>query len=270
MKYRSFITSLLEDAGKIAQEGYGKAIASIKGGDQNQVVTETDIAISTLLVSRIRESYPTDNIIDEETRGVDNGSEMTWVIDPIDGTSDFAKALPMYGVMVGLLRGAEPIAGGVLLPAFDELYYAEQGEGAFCNDTPIRVSDDPVLRHALIAYALDAYPDKPHDTEKEAALFVDISMRARNMRSSNSCFDQMAVATGKYGAWLNRTTKIWDNVAPEIIIKEAGGQFTDFIGRTMDYSNPMTKVSTLYTVCAAPKALHTALQTIIHSHTFMD
>lgn len=270
MSYSEFIRSLLSEAGQIARDGYGKATASIKGTDQNQVVTQTDLEISKLLISKIQQAFPRDNIVEEETGGVDNGADITWVIDPIDGTSDFANTLPMYGVMIGLLQGDLPVAGGVLLPAFNELYYAERGKGAVCNDAPIRINDDPMLKHMLIAYALDAFAETPEATVKETALFGDIAMRVRNMRSSNSCFDQMAVATGKYGAWLNRTTKIWDNVAPHVIIEEAGGVFTDFIGRQMDYSNPMKKFSRIYTVCAAPKEIHAALQTIIHKHTFVD
>ncbi|MBI2034197.1 MAG: hypothetical protein HYT11_00495 [Candidatus Levybacteria bacterium] len=84
------------------------------------------------------------------------------------------------------------------------------------------------------------------------------------MRVSNSCFDTMMVAKGNYGGWLNKSSKIWDNVAQQIIIEEAGGVYTDFYGEPLDYSNPLSKAKLNYTQCAASLALHKQLQEIIH------
>jgi myo-inositol-1(or 4)-monophosphatase len=95
-------------------------------------------------------------------------------------------------------------------------------------------------------------------------LLSDIILNIRNLRSSNSTFDQVLVAKGKYGATINRTSKIWDNVAQQIVIEEAGGIYTDFYGAPMDYSNPLAKVSDNFTFCAASPLLHQQLMEIIN------
>lgn len=85
------------------------------------------------------------------------------------------------------------------------------------------------------------------------------------MRSSNSAYDSALVAKGKYGAVLNRTSKIWDNVAQQIIIEEAGGIYTDFFGKPINYSNPTKRANDNFTLCAAAPSLHEQIQSIIHS-----
>ena len=267
MGYRDFITTSLEKASVIADHYFGKVSSITKEGDNNQVLTEADVQISKLLVSMIRQAYPKNNVIDEEAGIIDNHSEFTWVIDPIDGTSNFATDVPTYGIMIGLLHQNVPIAGGVALPFFHEIYIAEKGMRAFCNGKKIAVSSVSELLHCLVAYGIDGHQENPEVTRKETVLLSEIILHIRNLRSSNSAFDIMQVAKGGYGAYLNRTSKIWDNVAPQIIIEEAGGIYTDFYGKSMDYTNPFTLVKDNFTVCAAPKTLHKKLQEIIYQFT---
>src|SRR6266404_8064062 len=106
MKYQTFITTVLQEASKIANEKFGNVTAIIKGGDSNQVLTEADIAIGAHIITKIKKEYPDYNIIDEEAGGLDNKSEFTWVVDPIDGTSNFAHGVGMFRIMIGLLHGA--------------------------------------------------------------------------------------------------------------------------------------------------------------------
>src|SRR6185312_7657304 len=115
---------VLEDAAKIANEKFGKVSGVIKGGDTNQVLTEADVAIGKLIIQRLQKEYPDYNIIDEEAGVIDKHSEFTWVVDPIDGTSNFANGVPTYGIMIGLLRKETPIAGGIVLPYYKEIYIA--------------------------------------------------------------------------------------------------------------------------------------------------
>lgn len=91
-----------------------------------------------------------------------------------------------------------------------------------------------------------------------------IALKARSIRCVDSVFDAMAVASGKYGAFLNQGSRIWDNVAQQIIIEEAGGLYTDFFGKDIDYSNPLKKTKDNFTFCAAPPILHKQLKEIIH------
>lgn len=261
--YKSFILEVLDEVSEIARSSFGKVSGTTKPEDNNQVLTETDIQIGNAIVDAIRAKYPEHNIIDEEAGVIDNSSKYTWVVDPIDGTSNFANGVPTYGIMIGLLEDATPIAGGMALPSFSQIYVATKGGGAFCNGSPVHVTNEQDLLKTLVAYGIDGHQEEPQITTDETAILSKIILGIRNLRSSNSAYDFTLVADGRYGGYLNRTSKIWDNVAPQIIVEEAGGVFTDFFGKEIDYTNPLTKVDENFTMCAAPPALHARLQQII-------
>ena len=260
----TFIDAVLNDASVVANRSFGKVSGTVKPEDNNQVLTETDIEIGNLIVSRVKADYPEWNIIDEEAGVIDNGSEYTWVVDPIDGTSNFANGVHTYGILLGLLKDGTPVAGGIALPYFNEVYVAEKGKGAFCNGQPVTVSEEPRLLNSLVAYGIDGHQEDPSITINETNTLAQIILSIRNLRGSNSAYDSALVAKGKYGASLNRTSKIWDNVAQHIVIEEAGGVYTDFSGNKIDYSNPISKVEDNFTWCAGAPRLHGELQTIIH------
>jgi len=267
MDYKAFVTKILEMASQVAQNNFEKVKGvSVKGQDNNQVLTETDVEIGNLLVAEIKKSYPNCNVIDEEAGVIDNKSEYTWVVDPIDGTSNFIKGIPMYGIMVGLLHKAEPIVGGLAIPSFSEIYYGETGSGAYCNGNKIKVSDENELLNALVSYGIDGHQENPKLTKDECALLANIVLKIRNLRASNSTYDFAMVANGKYEAYLNQTSKIWDNVAPQVIIQEAGGVYSDFDGNKIDYSNPLAKADDNFTYIAAPPTLHKQLVSIIKNN----
>lgn len=264
MNYQTFLKNSLQEASQIANESFGKVSNTIKGTDSNQILTETDLAVGKLLITKIQTAYPDYNIIDEEAGIIDKNSEYTWVIDPIDGTSNFAHGVPTYGIMMGLLKNATPIAGGIVLPAFQTITIAEKGHGAFTNDKRIFVTKETQLLNTLVSYCIDGHQENPEMTHKEIKLLGKIVLKIRNLRSSNSAFDTIMVAQGSYGGLLNQTSQIWDNVAQQIIIEEAGGIYTDFWGESIDYASPLNKVDQNFTFCAAAPALHQQLQEIIH------
>lgn len=255
----------MHDASTLAMTFFGKTSAAVKPEDNNQVLTDADLAVGKLLVERSTRAFPDFNIIDEETGVIDNGSEYTIVVDPIDGTSNFANALPLFGIFIGFLHKGTPIAGAIALPAFHDVYIAEKGKGAFCNGRPIRVSSTSELKNALVAYGIDGHQEDPYKTHAETEVLSNIILAIRNLRSSNSAFDFAAVADGRYGLVLNQTSKIWDNVAPHIVIEEAGGVYTDFWGKPLDYTDALNRADENFTVCAGTPVLHTEIQTIIHA-----
>lgn len=263
-----FIKSTLKEAAEIANQNFGNVSqVSTKTGDNNQVLTQTDIAVGDLIVTRIQEMFPDHNVIDEEAGVIDKKSNFTWVVDPIDGTSNFAHGLTTYGLMMGLLENDAAIAGGIILPAFNELYVAQKGMGAFCNDDKIQVSQEKSLLSVLVAYGIDGYQAEPQKTIEETKLLAHIILGIRNLRSTNSAYDMAQIPAGRYGGYLNRTHKIWDNVALQPLVEEAGGIMTDFWGNPFDYSNPLQRVTENFTVCAASPELHRQLQKIIHRET---
>lgn len=265
MQYQSFVVDILEQVSKISREQFGRVKASTKASDHNQVLTETDLQIGQLIVQKIKEKYPSFNIIDEEAGVIDNQSEFTWVVDPIDGTSNFANGVSTYGVLLGLLQNDQPLAGGMALPNFNEIYYAEKNQGAWLNNQKIKVTKSDNLFENLVAYGIDGNQENPQLTKQECDLLAKIILNIRNLRTSNSAYDFAMVAKGAYGAYLNQTSKIWDNVAPQIIIEEAGGIYTDFQGKALNYSNPLTKAEQNFKMLASANNLHQQVLEIINS-----
>jgi len=266
--YMKFIGATLSAAAKVATRNFGQVgQSSTKAGDNNQVLTETDLEIGRLIVDAIQTAWPDDNIIDEEAGVIDKKSDRTWVVDPIDGTSNFANGLPTYGCMMGLLDRDQAVAGGIILPSFDQLYVVQKGSGAWCNGQPILVTNEPKLLSTLVAYGIDGHQEEPERTLNEVAVLAKIILNIRNLRSNNSAFDMVQIPAGRCGGFLNQTSKIWDNVAFQPIVEEAGGVVTEFWGQPMDYSHPLTKADKNYTICAGSPELHRQLQAIIHSTT---
>lgn len=264
--HRDFIQSVLEKASTIARANFGKVTTFSKGTDNNQVLTETDLEIGSYLVAEVQKVYPEFNIIDEEAGIIDKSSDYTWVIDPIDGTSNFASGVSEYGILIGLLEKGTPVAGGIALPSFNEIYTAEKGRGALCNGHPIHVTNGQSLLSSLVAYGIDGHQEDPSITYEEAGMLAEIILGIRNLRSSNSTYDYALVARGAYGGYMNRTSKIWDNVGPHIIMEEAGAIYTDFFGQPMDYSKPLSRVGDNFTMCTASPILHKQLQKIINKY----
>lgn len=267
MDYSSFIKDALTQAAAIAKANFGKVSGATKSADNNQVLTATDLEIGKLLVEKIQNTFPGDNIIDEEAGIIDKRGPNTWVVDPIDGTSNFASGIPTFGIYLGLLQNATPIAGGLSLPIFDQIFVAEKGKGTWCNGQQVHVATETNLLSALVAYQIDSHQEDPEVTYAEGELIADIVLSCRNLRTSNSAFDAAMVIQGKYGALLNLTSKIWDNVAQQILIEEAGGVYTNFHGQLIDYSNPLTKSHNNFTYCAGAPELHKKLQEIIHQES---
>lgn len=263
-EFSSFAREAMITASEIAMRNFGKVSGITKQEDNNQVLTDTDLEIGEVIVDLIRSKFPSHNIIDEEAGVVDKGSEYTWILDPIDGTSNFAVGSRLFGSIIGLLHKDKPIVGAVALPAFDEIYLAEQGKGAHCNGERLHVTSEQDLSKVLIGYSIDGHQENPQITYDEVAILADIILGCRNLRTSGSVFDAMLVAQGKYGGYHHRNTKIWDVVGMQVIIEEAGGVFTDFNGIQVDYSNHLQRAKDKFPFCTAAPAIHKQLQDIIN------
>ncbi|WP_405752569.1 inositol monophosphatase [Streptomyces sp. NBC_00012] len=252
-EYLTFLESLLREAAEIALSFPRGLAFRIKDADPNQVVTDADLAIGQKLKSRIHERFPHDSKIDEEWGTVRGTSAITWVIDPIDGTSNFAAGSPLFGIMVGILEHGRPVAGGVSLPALSETYVAAVGHGAYVNGNELELKAGGDMAEQLVAYGMDFHPP---ETELDYRTMASIASRCRGIRMSNSIFDCMMVAKGVYAASMHRRNRIWDCVAPHVIIQEAGGTFSTMEGDVPDYRNPLTKVTQVYSMLACAPDFH--------------
>lgn len=256
MTYLTFLEYLLEDAGKMALTLRGRTSSRVKDSDVNQVVTQADIVIGSRIERRILEQFPRDSIIAEESGVVRGTSPVTWVIDPIDGTSNFSAGSPLFGVMVGVLEYGTPVAGGVALPALSETYVAEVGQGAFWNGSRFKRDSRADLSRQLFAYGIDIYPS---EIEFDCRVLGRIASLCGGIRMSNSVFDCMMVATGAYGGFMHRRNRIWDCVAPQVVIEEAGGIFSTVDGGLIDYMNPLEKVTHIFSILTSGCNFHTTI-----------
>lgn len=263
MEYQDFIENLLEQAAVLATKQFGKVKAWVKDGDNQTILTEADLAVGKLITSSIQAKYSDHNLIDEEAGVVDKKSRYTWVIDPIDGTSNFAAGSPLYGIMIGLLDNNIPVAGGFALPSLNKIYSASKGNGAFCNGVRIAVTGETELKKVLVAVGMHAKTQSDADTVGQ---FVSLLIRqVLNLRSSASTFDMAMVAEGTYGAFTSTRGMIWDCVGPHVVIEEAGGIFTHYDGSPIDYSRPLEKSGLQFSYFMANPSLHRQIKTILES-----
>jgi len=259
---KEFVLETLRRGSEVARGHFGRVRGTTKPNDRTQVVTQADLDIARLVAEALEDRFPDHNRIDEELGAVDRGSPYTWVIDPIDGTSNFAVGIPLYGVMIGLLHEDRPFASGIALPAFDAFYWAERGGGAWCGDRRLSIAECD-LAASLVALGIDGHPEDPARTREECRVLAEVAIAVRNVRASNCVYDGVMLAEGRYGAWMVRTSRIWDNVAPQLLIEEAGGRFTRIDGGPVVYDRPSSRIGENYSMCAAAPGVHDQLQAIL-------
>lgn len=244
----------LKASGTILTDYFDKPVKTKQKESQSSIVTEADLASEKAIIGLIEEKYPEHNILSEECGYLDRSSEFTWVIDPLDGTSNFASGIPWFGVLIALFKGNDPVMGGAYLPVAGDLYIAEAGKGAFKNDRPLPAIKNISLRDSLIAFCLD-YTEDEAFLNKGLEVFKYIIKNSRNTRSTNSLVDFIYVAEGKFGGVINLFTKVWDISALGLIISEAGGVMTDVNGKQISYNMGSGILSGNFPVIAGNKAV---------------
>ncbi|HPE78232.1 MAG TPA: inositol monophosphatase [Draconibacterium sp.] len=252
------VRKALHGAGIILMHNFGKITDYEEKESQSSIVTKADIESEKKIIEIISEKFPDHNTLGEETGFQNRNSEFTWVIDPLDGTSNFAAGLPWFGVIICVLKNSIPFLAGCFLPVQNELYFAEKGRGATCNGKKITVSDETKLKNILAAYSLD-FSDEPGKTEHETKVIGTLVKNIRNLRGTNCLIDFCYTADGKLGACINQTTKIWDIAAPGLIIEEAGGIVTDILGNQFDFSLNETNYNRNFNIVCSNKMLHAEL-----------
>ncbi|MFD7137218.1 inositol monophosphatase family protein [Streptomyces sp. NPDC059894] len=257
--YRSFLANCLREAATIARRMADTSAvgAEVKADDPNQVVTPADLAIGQQLITRIRESFPEDSILDEETGPHHGNTPVTWIIDPLDGTSNYAAGSPLYGVIVAAIDARGPVAGGIALPAFDETYLAVRGHGAHLNGRALASLGRTPAHRSLVAHGLDKGSGRELATE--ARLVAALTARVQGVRMSNSVFDACQVARGIYGSYSHRKCRIWDIAAATCLINEVGGVATDLEGHPLDLTHPLDQAHRDFEVCLASPLVHPAV-----------
>ena len=190
-------------------------------------VTIADREAERIIRQRIAEKYPGESILGEEEGGPANESEQ-WVIDPIDGTKSFIAGVPLFATLLSWEVGGQAAVAACYLPALDEMFYAEEGGGAFLNGRPIRVSDCPRLSEALICsgnYHSMVRANRLHG-------FQNLADKSKSTRGWCDAYGHMLVAAGRADAMIDPLVSHWDVSSPSLIVREAGGVWMDFTGNS--------------------------------------
>ena len=208
---------------------------SLKGpGD---FVTASDIKVEKILVEELQKARPTYSILSEEIGEINNDESFKWIIDPIDGTSNFLHGIPHFAISIGLEHDKEIICGIIYDPIKDEMFTAEKGNGAYVNNKRMRVSSRSKLKDCII------FTGGPRQNPKDKELFFVeyknfssiVKTPIRKMGSAS--LDIAYVAAGRCDGFWQRNLNYWDYAAGIILVKESGGFVTDFNGENRYIEN---------------------------------
>jgi myo-inositol-1(or 4)-monophosphatase len=256
------IKSALKEASRILMDGFGSRIEGRIKENQSSIVTDQDVAAEKAITHLISRKYPDHGIIGEEKGAVLTGSPYTWIIDPIDGTSNYASGIPWFGTLIAVLENDRPYAAGAYLPYYDLLYYAERGKGTYRNGTLCRATSSEQLRDHLFAYSTD-WSGLPEKTKMETDLLKELIQSVRNFRSTNCLVDFCYVADGRLGGCLNHATKIWDIIAPYLLVTEAGGKMTHLDGSEIVFDISSANYDRNYSVFATGSGVYEEVLDIV-------
>ena len=218
------------EAGRLLKINAGKVMhIDRKLGQETNLVTETDKKAEEIIIRKIKKRYPHHDFLAEESGGSEEKSEYKWIIDPLDGTTNFTHGLPIFCVSIGLEVKGEMTLGVVYDPNLDELFTVEKGKGAFLNKRRMIVSKTSKLIESLIVTGF------PYDirSRPETILthFNNFLLEAQAVRRLGSAaLDLCYVAAGRFDGFWESTLNPWDMAAGVLLLEEAGGLFTDFLG----------------------------------------
>jgi myo-inositol-1(or 4)-monophosphatase len=241
-------------AGALVKKNFNKAkTISSKGG--TEVVTNVDIASDKLIKKIIQSKFADHNFITEESDKQNLGSDYTWYIDPIDGTTNFARGIPHFCISIGLEHKGELIIGVIFDPIKNELFTAQKNKGAYLNGKKIKVSTIKTLKNTVLVtgFAYDHFTN-PDNNVKQLGDFLKISKGIRRLGSA--ALDFCYVACGRFDGYWERNLKPWDVAAGILVLQEAGGRVTD-------YKNKKINLAVVNTIIASNGKIHSQMVKVI-------
>ena len=244
-----------KEAGRFLKFSVGKVRSvEMKKGEERNLVSEIDRTSEQKIIGIIRQHYPGHAILAEESGASSTTSDYKWVIDPLDGTTNFLHGVPVFCVTIAIEHKGQVVAGVVYDPNLDELFTAERGSGAYCNGRRLKVSQASELINSLL---VTGFPyDIAQNPDNAAGHFVNFLMEAQGIRRLGSAaLDLSYVAAGRFDGFWEVNLHPWDMAAGLLFVQEAGGKTSDFRGGA----------SSIYTrqVLATNGRIHEAMQTIL-------
>jgi len=218
----------LLEGGAVLRSYFGRVTYSLKG--RGNLLTEADLRSQKKIIAVIKKTFPDHGILAEEGDQRDGGEGPLWVIDPLDGTTNYAHTFPHAAVTIAFMAGGRVLAGGVLDPFRKELFLAERGGGAFVNGRRIKVSSAAKLSRSLLVTGF------PYDRAKKAGFycsFIENFLRVSHdiKRMGSAALDLAWLAAGRTDGYWEFGLNPWDVAAGKLLVEEAGGKVSDFSGR---------------------------------------
>ncbi len=200
-----------------------------KNGQQTNLVTEADREAELRVIEIIREDWPDHAVLGEEGGAHSGTAPYTWIIDPLDGTTNFTHAFPIFSVSIAVEHDGDILAGVVYDPVRDEMFHAVRGGGAWLNDARIRVSDTADIERSML---VTGFPynvrDNPEYCRERFIAFLDHAQAVRRLGSA--ALDCAWVAAGRLDGFWEVALQPWDKAAGVLLVEEAGGRVSDFNG----------------------------------------
>ena len=214
---------------KILQKYFNGQFSITSKTGVNDLVTQADKEAEDVIIQTIRQSFPDHFILSEEVGALEGSSNTKWIIDPIDGTVNFAHGIPICCVSIGVEQDGEMIMGAVYNPIMHEFFFAEKGWGASLNDKKMKVSaKDDLGTSCLVTGFPYSYLDMPNGPLQVFEKLIRQGIPVRRLGSA--ALDLCWVAAGRFDGFYEHNLKAWDSSAGFLIVQEAGGKVTDFKG----------------------------------------
>jgi myo-inositol-1(or 4)-monophosphatase len=234
------MTEIAREAGALLMTYFQQNVKVEYKGDAD-LVTIADRKSEALIRERIRQQWPTHDVLGEEQGLVDTGSDYRWYVDPLDGTTNFAHGFPVFCVSMALEYKGRRIAGVIYDPTRDELFAAEQGSGAYLNQEQISVSKISNLAECLVG---TGFPSHKRHKNPNIFFYHQITLRTHGVRRAGSAaLDLCNVACGRFDGFWEFNLNPWDTAAGVLIVEEAGGRITDFSGGPFQLNSRETLAS---------------------------
>jgi myo-inositol-1(or 4)-monophosphatase len=252
-----FAIQLAFESGRIQKKHFQGNFAIRHKGEIN-LVTDVDLSCQARMIELIRENFPEDEIIAEEKDNDFDPDKNRWIIDPIDGTTNYAHGYPFFSTSIGYESNGEVVVGVVYNPIFDELFFTRKGHGAFLNGDPLKVSKTKVVKQALLCtgfpYDINTSSDNNLNHWSDF-LFRSQALRRDGSASLNLCY----VAAGRFDGFWEIKLHPWDIAAGCLMVTEAGGMVTDLNGKEFSVYRG--------DICASNGVIHRDMMRILEEGT---
>ena len=228
MELQPTLLKAIQAAGALIQERFRTRFSIDRKKGMNNFVTEVDKASEQLIRGIISADFPDHGIIGEEYEIKQTDTFYRWIVDPIDGTTNFAHGIPLCCVSIAVLKENDPVMGAVFNPMLNELFFAEKGKGAYLNDKKITVSDNDDFGEAFLVTGFPYELPKDRDITGVFGKLVKKGLPVRRLGAA--ALDLCWVACGRFDGFWEYNLQPWDIAAGYLILEEAQGTITDFSG----------------------------------------